>query len=190
MLRARRAPPPSRGPLAEDEADIPALAELQRALLRSALAAVRPGGVVGYVTCSPVPAETRDVVTPSSEPTRTWRSSTRMRLLAEVPGTGAAGAMFAQLWPHRHGTDAIFIALLRRSAPMSSSSPFFGQIFPGKINALHVAVTPLRSAADQRSRRSARMNQRSRLIGAVLIVGTIAIAVFLVATGGCSAPRR
>ena len=45
------------------ESDIPALAELQRALLRSALAAVRPGGVVAYVTCSPVPAETRDVVT-------------------------------------------------------------------------------------------------------------------------------
>jgi 16S rRNA (cytosine967-C5)-methyltransferase len=22
---------------------------------------------------------------------------------------------FAQFWPHRHGTDAIFIALLRRS---------------------------------------------------------------------------
>ena len=40
------------------EADLAELTALQRALLRSALAAVRPGGVVAYVTCSPVPAET------------------------------------------------------------------------------------------------------------------------------------
>ncbi|HJU97947.1 MAG TPA: transcription antitermination factor NusB, partial [Jiangellaceae bacterium] len=39
-------------------ADIPALRSLQVALLRSALAAVRPGGVVAYVTCSPHLAET------------------------------------------------------------------------------------------------------------------------------------
>jgi 16S rRNA (cytosine967-C5)-methyltransferase len=37
-------------------------------------------------------------------------------VLADVPGTQSAGPLFAQLWPHRHGTDAIFIALLRRSA--------------------------------------------------------------------------
>jgi 16S rRNA (cytosine967-C5)-methyltransferase len=35
-------------------------------------------------------------------------------VLADVPGTESAGPLFAQLWPHRHGTDAIFIALLRR----------------------------------------------------------------------------
>ena len=35
-------------------------------------------------------------------------------VLADVPGTDSAGPLFAQLWPHRHGTDAIFIALLRR----------------------------------------------------------------------------
>ena len=31
------------------------------------------------------------------------------------PGPGARGA-YAQFWPHRHGTDAIFLALLRRDA--------------------------------------------------------------------------
>ena len=41
----------------KSEADL-GLTALQRELLRSALAAVRPGGVVAYVTCSPVPAET------------------------------------------------------------------------------------------------------------------------------------
>ena len=47
----------------KSEADLKELTALQRDLLRSALAAVRPGGVVAYVTCSPVPAETSEVVT-------------------------------------------------------------------------------------------------------------------------------
>jgi 16S rRNA (cytosine967-C5)-methyltransferase len=98
------------------EADLPALAELQRALLRSALAAVRPGGVVAYVTCSPVPAETRDVVNAIVGADPDVEILDASAALAEVPGTESAGALFAQLWPHRHGTDAIFIALLRRSA--------------------------------------------------------------------------
>jgi 16S rRNA (cytosine967-C5)-methyltransferase len=98
------------------EADIPALAELQRALLRSALAAVRPGGVVAYVTCSPVPAETRDVVNAIVGADPDVEILDAGAVLAEVPGTESAGPLFAQLWPHRHGTDAIFIALLRRSA--------------------------------------------------------------------------
>ena len=34
-----------------------------------------------------------------------------------IPGAHAANPLFAQLWPHRHGTDAIFIALLRRGRP-------------------------------------------------------------------------
>jgi 16S rRNA (cytosine967-C5)-methyltransferase len=98
------------------ESDIPALAELQRALLRSALAAVRPGGVVAYVTCSPVPAETRDVVNAIVGADPDVEILDANAVLAEVPGTESAGPLFAQLWPHRHGTDAIFIALLRRSA--------------------------------------------------------------------------
>ena len=96
------------------ESDIAALAELQRALLRSALATVRPGGVVAYVTCSPVPAETRDVVTAVAGADPDVEILDAQAVLAEVPGTGSAGPLFAQLWPHRHGTDAIFIALLRR----------------------------------------------------------------------------
>jgi 16S rRNA (cytosine967-C5)-methyltransferase len=98
------------------ESDIPALTELQRALLRSALAAVRPGGVVAYVTCSPVPAETRDVVNAIAGADPDVEILDASAVLAEVPGTESAGPLFAQLWPHRHGTDAIFIALLRRSA--------------------------------------------------------------------------
>ena len=38
-------------------------------------------------------------------------------VLAEVPGLRACDPRFAQFWPHRHGTDAIFVALLRRRSP-------------------------------------------------------------------------
>ena len=47
----------------KSESDLPNLVRMQRGLLRSAIAACRPGGVVAYVTCSPLPAETSDVVT-------------------------------------------------------------------------------------------------------------------------------
>jgi len=94
--------------------DIPALAELQRALLRAAIAAVRPGGVVAYVTCSPVPAETRDVVAAVVSADPRVEILDAPAVLADVPAVRSPSPLFAQLWPHRHGTDAIFIALLRR----------------------------------------------------------------------------
>jgi len=95
-------------------ADIPALADLQRALLRSALGAVRPGGVVAYVTCSPVPAETCDVVTDVLRDADGVEVLDAPAVLPGVPALRSPNPLFAQLWPHRHGTDAIFIALLRR----------------------------------------------------------------------------
>jgi 16S rRNA (cytosine967-C5)-methyltransferase len=100
----------------KSESDLPALAELQRELLRSALAAVRPGGVVAYVTCSPVPAETRDVVSAVLSDTQGVEVLDAPGVLSTVPGLRSPDPRFAQLWPHRHGTDAIFIALLRRRA--------------------------------------------------------------------------
>jgi 16S rRNA (cytosine967-C5)-methyltransferase len=100
----------------KSEADLKELTALQRDLLRSALAAVRPGGVVGYVTCSPVPAETRDVVTDVAASGPGVEILDAPAVLSNVPGTRSANPLFAQLWPHRHGTDAIFIALLRRTA--------------------------------------------------------------------------
>jgi 16S rRNA (cytosine967-C5)-methyltransferase len=95
--------------------EIPALAELQRELLRSALRAVRPGGVVAYVTCSPLPAETTDVVTAVATDGAKVNILDTPEVLGELPGVRSSSPQFAQLWPHRHGTDAIFIALLRRA---------------------------------------------------------------------------
>jgi 16S rRNA (cytosine967-C5)-methyltransferase len=98
----------------KSEADLKELTALQRDLLRAALAAVRPGGVVAYVTCSPVPAETNGVVADVAGARPDVEILDAPAVLPQVPGTRSAGPLFVQLWPHRHGTDAIFIALLRR----------------------------------------------------------------------------
>ena len=96
--------------------DLKELTALQRDLLRSALRSVRPGGVVAYVTCSPVPAETSGVVADVIASTPGTDILDAPGVLSGVPDLGATDPRFAQLWPHRHGTDAIFIALLRRGA--------------------------------------------------------------------------
>ncbi len=92
--------------------DVVPLVALQRRLLDAALTSVRPGGVVGYVTCSPHEAETLGVLAGV-----TGRDDVEVLpvapLFPEVPDM--ARGEHGQLWPHRHGTDAMFIALLRRT---------------------------------------------------------------------------
>jgi 16S rRNA (cytosine967-C5)-methyltransferase len=100
----------------KSEADLEELTALQRDLLGSALAAVRPGGLVAYVTCSPVSAETTELVTSVAAAVPGTEFIDAPALLPAVPAVASADPRFAQLWPHRHGTDAIFIALLRRTA--------------------------------------------------------------------------
>jgi 16S rRNA (cytosine967-C5)-methyltransferase len=91
--------------------DVAELAGLQRELLAAAIRLTRPGGLIAYVTCSPHPAETVAVVTGADgvEVLDARPSFPGVPLLGDGP--------FVQLWPHRHGTDAMFCALLRRSAP-------------------------------------------------------------------------
>jgi 16S rRNA (cytosine967-C5)-methyltransferase len=92
--------------------DVPVLAARQRRLLDAALAATRPGGVVAYVTCSPHLSETREVVDAVlARRTDVERLDAR-RYLPDVPDLGEGPDV--QLWPHLHGTDAMYLALLRR----------------------------------------------------------------------------
>jgi 16S rRNA (cytosine967-C5)-methyltransferase len=93
-------------------ADVPALAKLQRELLGAAIALTRPGGVVLYATCSPHLAETVGVVAGALR--RHPVSALDTRPLFEPVGEGLGEGPYAQLWPHRHGTDAMFAAALRR----------------------------------------------------------------------------
>jgi 16S rRNA (cytosine967-C5)-methyltransferase len=96
--------------------DVAELVPLQRALLGSALDSAAPGGVVAYVTCSPHVAETREVVTDVLAARGDAEVLDAPAVLPEVPGLRCPPPhdAFAQFWPHRHGTDAIFLALLRR----------------------------------------------------------------------------
>jgi 16S rRNA (cytosine967-C5)-methyltransferase len=103
--------------------DLTALAPLQRGLLEAALDATRPGGVVAYVTCSPHPAETRavvdDVLRSRADVTRLDARSVIAEIISAGPGdrpdlelgTGPD----VQLWTHLHGTDSMYLALLRRN---------------------------------------------------------------------------
>ncbi|SEH81838.1 16S rRNA (cytosine967-C5)-methyltransferase [Mycolicibacterium rutilum] len=90
--------------------DVPPLARLQRELLASAIRLTRPGGVVLYATCSPHLPETVGVVADAlrRHPVTALDSRT---LFDQVPGLG--GGPYVQLWPHRHGTDAMFAAALK-----------------------------------------------------------------------------
>jgi 16S rRNA (cytosine967-C5)-methyltransferase len=97
-------------------ADVAALGPLQRSLLRSAINAARPGGVIAYVTCSPHVAETRAVVGEVTAARDDVLLLDAPAVLGEVPDLASPGpgGRYAQFWPHLHGTDAIFLALLRR----------------------------------------------------------------------------
>ncbi|MEU6133263.1 RsmB/NOP family class I SAM-dependent RNA methyltransferase [Saccharopolyspora sp. NPDC047091] len=92
--------------------DVAELAKLQRSLLLSAVGLTRPGGVVAYVVCSPHLSETEGVI---SDVVR--RSGAELLDAREAfPGVPDLGdGPTVQLWPHEHGTDAMFCALLRVS---------------------------------------------------------------------------
>jgi 16S rRNA (cytosine967-C5)-methyltransferase len=99
--------------------DLDGFAPLQRALLRMALDSVRVGGVVGYATCSPHLAETRAVVDDVLKQAQ-LKQGPRAELIDArplLPGVPELGeGPDVQLWPHLHGTDAMYLALIRRTA--------------------------------------------------------------------------
>ena len=98
--------------------DLVDLVKLQRELIQSACDALVPGGVLGYVTCSPHLSETTGQVA--------WAEG-RFKGQLELLNANAIlnsisqslnldeSLRTAQLWPHVHGTDAMFLALLRKS---------------------------------------------------------------------------
>ena len=94
-----------------DPAALGQLVELQTALLASAIDSTQPGGLVAYITCSPHRAETVDVIAEA----RGVQLLDAPALLPEVPAAASRlNPRCLQLWPHVHGTDARFCALLRR----------------------------------------------------------------------------
>jgi 16S rRNA (cytosine967-C5)-methyltransferase len=105
--------------------DVAELTGLQIALLESGLAALKPGGILAYVTCSPHLAETKVVVETALKRTPGVSRLDTPAVLAAVTKRelelgNSAGDGHVQLWPHRHGTDAMFICLLEK-APLARS---------------------------------------------------------------------
>ena len=72
------------------------------------------GGVVGYATCSPHLAETRAVVADVLKQYPDTELIDARPLLPGVPALGEGPDI--QLWPHLHGTDAMYLALIRKTA--------------------------------------------------------------------------
>lgn len=102
-LRWRRAP--------EHLADF---VTLQRAMLREAMTAVRPGGRVVYATCSSEPEENEDlVVDVVRESDWTLIDLRQSPLPGRLPEAIAPQGWLRTL-PHRHGLEAFFAAVLER----------------------------------------------------------------------------
>ncbi len=101
--------------------DVPELTALQGELVSAAIRALRPGGILAYVTCSPHLAETAGIVAEARrefgdeieemDARAVLAGIVRQPIDLPVPADGSGRA---QLWPHRHGTDAMSITLLRR----------------------------------------------------------------------------
>jgi 16S rRNA (cytosine967-C5)-methyltransferase len=83
----------------------------------SAWEALLPGGVLGYVTCSPHLSETTAQVT--------WAEAKFGAAVELLPANEILNSVnsalgldesfkTAQLWPHINGTDGMFIALFRK----------------------------------------------------------------------------
>lgn len=96
--------------------DLADLTALQRDLIDSAVGALRPGGVLCYVTCSPHPAETVTQVLDALKrhPLVLEDAGAVLAPLGVDATRGELTPGTVQLWPHVHGTDAMFGALLRK----------------------------------------------------------------------------
>jgi 16S rRNA (cytosine967-C5)-methyltransferase len=100
--------------------DVPQLAALQGELLDSAALALNPGGILAYVTCSPHLAESRLAIAGALKRHGNELEPLETRAIlsaaARHPLDAVGDPTQVQLWPHRQGTDAMFIALLRKAA--------------------------------------------------------------------------
>ncbi|GAB3943972.1 RsmB/NOP family class I SAM-dependent RNA methyltransferase [Corynebacterium tapiri] len=93
------------------ESDIAELNSLQIELLRSAIELTKPGGAIVYSTCSPDLRETRGIVDEAVKEGHVREENAHDL----CPGMDGAGDQLSvQMWPHRHGTDAMFFAVLRK----------------------------------------------------------------------------
>ncbi|MEY2950970.1 MAG: hypothetical protein RL622_47 [Actinomycetota bacterium] len=93
--------------------DLRALTQLQRELIDSAIEALNSGGVLGYATCSPHLAETSIQISDiKRKHTELKQIDVKPFLPKKLEGANRDGAM--SLWTHKHGTDAMYLALFQK----------------------------------------------------------------------------
>jgi 16S rRNA (cytosine967-C5)-methyltransferase len=98
--------------------DLVDLVKLQRELIVSAWKSLKPGGVLAYVTCSPHLSETTaHVAWVEKEFGSNLELLNANRILNNINQDLRLDEDLktAQLWPHVHATDAMFLALFRKS---------------------------------------------------------------------------
>ena len=96
--------------------DLEALTAGQNRILAAAATLLRPGGRLVYATCSLLREENEEIVDAflAAQPGfhRIPVSDILARRQVALPATGDA----LRLWPHRHGTDGFFAAVVERAA--------------------------------------------------------------------------
>jgi 16S rRNA (cytosine967-C5)-methyltransferase len=93
--------------------DLRALTQLQRELVEGAIQALNPGGVLGYATCSPHLAETSiQILDIQKKYPNLQQIAVDNYLPSNLINATRDGAM--SLWTHKHGTDAMYLALFRK----------------------------------------------------------------------------
>ena len=100
------------------EGDLTDLVHLQDELLAAGLRALRPGGVLAYITCSPVLAETRKAIdralaSPEGEGLEVLDARAAVSSVTGTAPEAWGSGPCVQLWTHEHGTDSMFLAVLR-----------------------------------------------------------------------------
>src|SRR5262249_11884667 len=97
------------------EDDIMRLATAELTMLRHAAEVVAPGGRLVYATCSSEPEENEDVVDQFLQRTPAF-SLVDARIEGFVPTDVLDGAGRLRTYPHVHGLEAFFAAVLKRAA--------------------------------------------------------------------------
>ena len=99
----------------QSEAGIAELAAKQRAILTAAAALLKPGGRLVYATCSFLRAENQDIVAAFLAAHAHFSRVPANEVLKQQHIALDTGE-FLQLYPHRHGCDGFFAAVMARAA--------------------------------------------------------------------------
>jgi len=90
----------------------------QKSILMSSAVLVKPGGMLVYATCTLLKQENEDVVDSFLRAQDGFRLVDPGSMMRRLPITGAIDGQFIKLFPHRHGTDGFFCAILVKSRPV------------------------------------------------------------------------